>query len=520
MLSSFGAYHIDTASSAEEAMEKCRFNYYDIILCDFNLGTGKNGQQILEALKINKRVKHIHLFIMITAETAKDVVLGAREYQPDAYIAKPITRAVLEKRLSHLIRQQQQLKPINKEIDLGNYAKAITLCHQKIEQKTKYQSWCYQTLGTLYLQLGDAANAKKVYETILCNRELPWALLGLGQSMLLNQEYASAINIFENCLQLNPHLLEAYDGLAECHLKLNHLKPSQDILMQAVSLSPRLVPRQEKLALLSQKNQDIATAAEAFRQAVKYGEHSIHEKVDNYLNLGRCLSEWCEGDLSEAGQDRANEAIQILETAVEKFPLNEDACINASLIESRVYSGQKQSIQADKKLHFAESIIEEESLSPQVGIEFAKTLQSLNQSERAEKLLIDLAKKYAEDADIISQIETLLDEPESIISRKHAKELNKKGIKLFEQNQLEASIEAIESALSYTPKHAALNLNLVQVLLKHYETKPDKNTLLKALSCLKNIEHIPEQHNQYKRMKFLANTINKILNPSTASVRS
>lgn len=520
MLSSFGAYHIDTARSSEEAMEKCRFNFYDIILCDFNLGLGKNGQQILEALKLNKRVKHVHLFIMITAETAKDVVLGAREYQPDAYIAKPITRTVLEKRLSHLIRQQQHLKPINKEIDLGNYAKAISLCHQQIEQKTKYQSWCYQTLGSLYLKVGDAVNARKVYETILNNRELPWALLGLAQSMLLNQDYPSAIKIFENTLKLNNNLLEAYDGLAECHLKLNKPKLAQDILQKAVLLSPRLVPRQERLGALSQKNQDIITATQAFRQAVRFGEHSIHEKVDNYLNLGRCLSDWCEGDISQEGKERANEAIDVLELAIQKFPLNEDACINASLIEVRVFNGQKQLAEADKKLHYAESTIEEDSISSQVGIEFAKTLFSMKQNKRAEKILIDLAKKHANDSDIITQIESLLDEPESLADRKQAKELNKAGIKLFEQNQLEAAIEAIESALSFTPKHAALNLNLVQVLIKQYETSPDKNILLKARTYLENIQHIPEQHNQYKRMQYLAKTVNNMLNPTTASVRS
>lgn len=515
MLSSFGVQHMDTASTPEEAMEKCRFNFYDIILCDFNLGLGKNGQQILEALKISKRVKQAQLFIMITAETAKDVVLGAREYQPDAYIAKPITRSVLEKRLSHLIKQQQHLKPINKEIDLENYAKAISLCHQQIGLKNKYQSWCYQTLGSLYLKVGDAVNAKKIYETILSNRELPWALLGLGQSMLLNQEYQDAVRVFENTLKLNSNLLEAYDGLAECYMKLNQPKRAQDILEQAVSISPRLVPRQEKLGNLSQKNQDIATAAQAFREVIRYGEHSIHEKPENYLNLGRCLAEWSEDDLSTDGKARAEEAIQVLETSISKFPLNEDACLSATLIEARIFNGQRMLPEADKKLHFAESTIEEDELSAEVGLEFARTLFALKQPERAEKLLIDLARKYADDASVISQIETLLDEPESLMARKQAKELNKQGIKLFEQNQLDAAIEAIESALTFTPKHAALNLNLVQVLLKHYENNPNKATLLKAQMCLNKIEHIPEQHHQFKRMKFLAKTINKLLKPST-----
>lgn len=518
MLSSFGAYHVDMASSAEDAMDKCRFNFYDIILCDFNLGQGKNGQQILEALKISKRIKHTHLFIMITAETAKDVVLGAREYQPDAYIAKPITRTVLEKRLGHLIKQQKTLKPINKEIDLDNYAKAITLCHAELDQKTKYQSWCYQTLGRLYLQLGDAANAIKIYETILKNRELPWAFLGLAQAMLLNQDYKNSIHNFEAALKINPNLVEAYDGLSECYLKLNQPKQAQDALHEAVSLSPRMIPRQEKLGHICQKNQDIEMAVEAFRQAIKYSEHSIHDKVDNYLNLGKSLSDWCEGDLSSDGQNRANEAIDVLETLSNKFSLNENACINATLIEARVYTGQNQKELADKKLHQAECIIEDENITAEVGLELAKTLYSMGQANRAEKLLIDLAKKFENDTETLLQIESLLDEPESLISRKQAKELNKTGIKAFEQGDLNSAIEAINSALSFTPKHAALNLNLVQVLIKKYEADKQEESIQKAQECLKRIEHIPEQHNQYKRMQYLIKTILKLTNPSSTDI--
>lgn len=36
---------------------------------------------------------------MVTAETSKEMVMGAREYQPDAYLTKPLNRAMLEKRL-------------------------------------------------------------------------------------------------------------------------------------------------------------------------------------------------------------------------------------------------------------------------------------------------------------------------------------------------------------------------------------------------------------------------------------
>lgn len=518
MLSSFGAYHVDMASSAEDAMDKCRFNFYDIILCDFNLGQGKNGQQILEALKVSKRIKHTHLFIMITAETAKDVVLGTREYQPDAYIAKPITRTVLEKRLGNLIKQQKTLKPINKEIDLENYAKAITLCHTELDHKTRYQSWCYQTLGKLYLELGDASNALKIFDTVLSNRELPWALLGKGQALMMNQNYKDAIENFEKAISINPNMVEAYDGLSDCHLKLGQSKAAQDSLQIAVSLSPRMVPRQEKLGSVCHKNQDIEAASKAFRQAINYGEHSIHDKADNYLNLGRSLSDWCEGDLSSEGRNRADEAITILETISNKFSLDENACINATLIEARVFTGQNQSELAEKKLHQAECIIEDENLTSEVGLEFAKTLYSMNQPARAEKLLIALAKKFEYDSSVLQQIESLMDEPESLIARKQAKELNKSGIKLFEKGELQLAVDSIESALTFTPKHAALNLNLVQVLIKLYESTQDEMALSKAKDCLKCIEHIPEQHNQFKRMSFLNKTLAKLTNKTNKQV--
>jgi len=510
MLSSFGAQHVDMASTAEDALAKCKFDFYDIILCDFNLGHGKNGQQILEALRAQKRIKNIHLFVMITAETAKDVVLGAREYQPDAYIAKPITRTVLEQRLGHLIKQQKFLKPINKEIDLENYSKAVTLCHRLLDDNTKYQSWCFQTLGKLYLNLGDTANAIKIYTDVLASREIPWALLGLGQALQKSQKYKQAIEKYKATIKQNPNMVEAYDGLSACQLELGRYKKAQETLQVAAELSPRIVQRQEKLGAVSEKNQDMQSAADAFRQAVRFAEHSVYEKPEHYLSLGKCLSEWSEGDVTSDGKERAKEAIDVLETLTNKFSNDEASCLRATLIETRVHQGQDDKDTALDKLHQAECVIEEENLSALVGLEFAKTLYTMTQPERAEKLLIDLAKKYEDQKDIIEKIEGLLDEPESLEVRKQAKEHNKSGIQLFEKGSLVEAISAFESALKLTPKHAALNLNIIQVLTKQFKESKKAECLDSAREFLAQISHIPEQHNQYKRMKHLSKIIDKL----------
>jgi len=510
MLSSFGAQHVDMANSAEDALEKCKYEFYDIILCDYNLGDGKNGQQILVDLRLNKRLKHIHLFIMITAQTAKDVVLGAREYLPDGYIAKPLTRPVLEQRLSQLIQQQEALKPINNEIDLNNHTKAISLCHHLLSEDTRYKSWCLQTLGKLYLEVGDTVNAIKIYANVLSTREISWALFGMGQALVQEQKYKQAIASFESTIQNNPNMVEAYDYLSRCHLKLGHKKEAQKTLEDAVILSPRMVPRQEKLGSISNKNNDIKTASEAYRNAIEFSENSIHDKPENYLNLGRCLSDWSDGDLSDEGKEKASEAVDVLNTLSNKFSNNEDACLNATLIEARVHFGQECKEAAEEKLYQAECFIEEDDLSAEVGLEFSKTLYSLGQQDRAEKLLIDLAGKFENQAEIIARIEELLDEPEGIKERKQAQELNKSGITAFEQGKMDDAIEAFESALIFTPKHAALNLNIVQVISKHYKENSDPTLLKKAKQYLKRIQHIPKQHNQYKRMKHFNKVIGKL----------
>jgi tetratricopeptide (TPR) repeat protein len=511
MLSSFGAQKIDTSSTSEDAITKCTYDSYDVILCDFNLGQGKNGQQILEELRIKKRLKHIHTFIMITAETAKDVVLGTREYQPDGYIAKPITRTVLEQRLGHILTQQKILRPINREIDLENYTKAISLCQQELEDNTKYKSWCFQTLAKLYSLLGDTSNATKIYSDVLASREIPWAKLGIAQILNQEQHYEEAKDCLIEVIQKNPNMIEAYDSLSESYLKLGQKTEAQIALQEAADLSPRMIPRQEKLGSICLNNQDIEAASNAFRHAVQYAVNSVHEKPGHYLDLGRCLSDLSEGDTSESGKNRANEAVRILDIASDKFSNDEDASLSAALIAARVLSGQGNHHAADEKLHQAECMIEEENISPLVGLELAKTLYSMKQPERCESLLISLSEKFADDPNITSKIQSLLDEPEDLKARKQAKELNKSGITLFEQGKLSEAIESFNAACLLTPKHAALNLNIVQVIVKQYKKSPDNKILIEAQSSLERIKHIPEQHNQFKRLKHLQDVINKLI---------
>ncbi len=512
MLRSFGVEHIDAVGNGKDAVQKCTFERYDIVLCDYNMGEGQNGQQVLEELRHKKRLKHVSLFILVTAETSKDIVIGAKEYQPDGYITKPITKAVLQKRMDNLIVQREALLPINRELDLDNYPKAITLCAQEIQKANRYKSWCYKTLAHLYYLTGDYTHSQKIYDDVLNKREIPWARLGLGKVQMGQQKYSDAAVQFKRVITDNPDYIEAYDDLADAYKKLGKRKEAQSILQQAVKITPRALPRQQRLGEISNANQDVESAISAYRATVKHGTFSVHESADNHLNSGRTLSDASEGDDKDKAKDYAQEAIKVLDKAARKYN-NNDFKANACLIEARIHMGQNDELASKAAFAKAESIIDESTIDAKTGIELAKTLYRLNETERAEKLLHQLAQRFETDKEVISSIEELLDEPVSLREKMKARELNKKGISFFEEGQLSKAIQTFKDALKETPKHPALNLNLVQVSLKAIAQKDQTEATIPFLNeILDNVKHIPTQHRQYKRFITLSKKVADLLN--------
>ncbi len=511
MIRAFGVESIEVASNGEDAVARCEHEEFDVILCDYNLGSGQNGQQVLEELRYNKLLKQTSIFVLITAETSKDMVMGALEYLPDGYITKPITKAVLQQRLDGMIEQREILKPINEAIDAESYDLAIKLVNREMQSKTKYITWCLRKLASLYYIKGEYELARRIYEDVLSKRDIGWAQLGLGKVNIALGRYDEAIAGLNNLVKQNANMIEAYDWLADAQLKSGKSKEAQETLKSAVEISPFAILRQTKLAEVCTKNKDIDGATEAFRSSVKLGYNSVHESPDNYLNLGRCLSDLAEGDDSDIGKKRAKEALHTLGRATKKFKEDVDVTTNALLIESRIHKGQGNAEKSQETLQKAQEAIDIDRASANTALEFAKTLYCMGEESQAEQLLSKLASQYGDDQSIINDIEELLDEPVSLQKKLKARHLNKQGIGAFESGDLDEAIKVFEEALVVTPKHPALNLNIVQVMLKQIKQQGGNPALKRECDlCLKNVEHIPSQHRQHKRYLHLRKKVDAL----------
>ena len=80
-----------------------------MVLCDYNLGAGQNGQQVLEELRKDGRIKPQDIFILISAETSRNVVMSAFDCEPDAYLSKPISTKTIEQRVKRLLNKRKEL---------------------------------------------------------------------------------------------------------------------------------------------------------------------------------------------------------------------------------------------------------------------------------------------------------------------------------------------------------------------------------------------------------------------------
>src|SRR3954466_3718027 len=73
-LRSLGAKHVDQASNGGEAMALITKTRYDVVLCDYNLESGKNGQQVLEEARVRSLLMPSSMFIMVSAEKSVESV--------------------------------------------------------------------------------------------------------------------------------------------------------------------------------------------------------------------------------------------------------------------------------------------------------------------------------------------------------------------------------------------------------------------------------------------------------------
>lgn len=503
-----GMKRVDTAANAADATELCKNRRYDMVLCDYNLGASQDGQQLLESLRLKELVNPTSLFLMITGETSREMVLGAIELQPDDYIAKPFTPKEFCVRLDRVMIKHLVLLPIKKLFAERKYQEALKAVNDMIARGGRFTHEAERLRGRILFLLGELHKSREHYENIIAKKPVPWAMLGLAETLVELGAFEQAETILHKVLEQDHRYVEAHDLLARIHQQRSELEAAQEHTQMACDLSPKSVPRHRRLANLAELNDDVDTSSKSYRQAIRWGANSVHECGSDYLNYARKVSEKALLDGKKSKED-ANQALRQIRKAREQFSEEPELDLQASLVEANIMQTFNMPEAEEATANALALFKTREAKDCDSHLDFVRLLISDDEGTAAQQHLIAVAPRFKQDTNAMRKIERLSAEPISADARANVARLTKAGIAAYKESNHTDACRIFKEALGLFPNHVGLNLNLVQVLLEQHDQVLNEKDATQIERCFDRVRDIAEDNAQYARCQALKAQFNK-----------
>ncbi len=499
-LRNIGARHIDQASSGGEAMTLLLRTHYDVVLCDFNLGEGKNGQQVLEEARVRNLMIPSSVWLMVSAEKSVESVMGAAEHQPDAYIIKPITEGVLLTRLNRVWHKKQVFREIDAAYIEKDYLRAAKLCDTQVARHRVHEIDLMRMKATLLLKAGEPDKARSVYERLLEEREYNWARTGLGKIRLANGDHEAARQMFQGVIGENRYYIDAYDQLAGALGLLGRHEDACEVLAKAAKLSPNSVQRQRSLGNTALRIGNIPQAEHAFRKCIAIGEYSINRSVDAYLGMARVCGQ--KGDIKEA--------LRLLATAQRDFP-GELVALRSKITEGLVYHESGDFRRARKSGDELEAMLEKERKRPQTAtcIEMATLLFAVGVKDAPVELLCHVIRNNHDNPVLLDEVQKIFDkarmgeEGVTLIAeaRREAAEMMNKGVLLWKTGKLVEAVEWMREARERLPDNMRILFNSAQMLINHMQLHGyDEALMIEANAVLMHVDELAAGQQRFAQL--------------------
>ncbi len=498
MMRALGIMYIDDAANGEEAVRKMAVRRFDIILCDYNLGMGKSGQQVLEEGRFRGYITSATVFIMVTAENTADMIMGAMEYQPDDYLMKPFAKEVLEKRIKNISIKKLNLRDIEKAITDNDFDHALRICDEFLEQHPANLSEILKLKGEVLLKKTDYRQATDFFDKILERGNIAWAQLGRGRVDLLLGNYRQARQTFENIIAQNDKIIAAYDYLAQTLIKMQEPQEAQNILMKATAISPKSLLRHQSLGSLAYRNEDFKTAESSFKAAVEQGKHSCYKSPSDYTRLAKTL----------VRRDSPQEGLRILDSALREFPDASETRLQVSTTESYVYAKMNKPAEARRALSNAQKFAEDlaDQLPAHLALDLAQAYLMTGDDAKGTAIIKKIVGSNHDNEDMLADVRTVFKEMgiaekgEELIesTREEIIRLNNEGVKLARDGKIAQAIAYFEKAAEHLPDNKVINANAAQVLmLQMKELGAERESLNKAKKYLDRVHKIDETYIDY-----------------------
>ena len=289
MLNLCGLTKIDHAGSSNNAIKHLGLKSFDLVLCEYDLDGGQDGQQLLEDLRHHKLIALSTMFFMVTAEGNYGKVVSAAELAPTDYILKPFTADRLLERIGRALEKRNVFMSVYQFMEAGNQRDAIAACIDGMKAHPRYAIDFMRLRAELHMFLGEPAEAEPIYQQLVEAKAIAWARLGLAKTLFMRERFDEARDILEDLVQTNKKFVDAYDWLAKTHAAAGALEKSQAVLTDAVAVSPHAVRRLRKLGEVALETGDTDTAEKILKQVVSKAKYSEFRDPEDHVKLVQTL---------------------------------------------------------------------------------------------------------------------------------------------------------------------------------------------------------------------------------------
>jgi len=453
-----GGTAVHGAGNSAEVIRQVKGNRFDIILSDFVLDDGRDGQQLLEELRHAHLIPLSTVYLIITSERGHSNVVALAELAPDDYLIKPFTADQLQIRLVKAIYKKHVLRKIYEQIERGALQEAIAACDRVIQQQPVFIYDALRFKGELLHTLGRTREAEEVFRSVLEGRVVPWAKMGLAVALRDRGALDEAGRLAEQVTQEAPEYLSAYDFLASVHEAQGKLLEAQQALQRAADASPHNTVRQRLVGDVAARNKDLLAAEKAYGKVIERSRGSSLRTVDDFANLSRVLVE--RGDVAASRKITADMKRECRGDKQAELAalITESLCLDAEGSPEKAAQLVGQALQLQTQVN-AEASEQGKHPSHRLAVDLAHACYAAGKLGEAEKIMRQVAAKNHEDPQLNDQITSVLaktgqpDAGKTMLEQvsKEIIALNNKGVLAARNGDLEGAVQLLVQAVEQMP---------------------------------------------------------------------
>ncbi|MFN3809363.1 MAG: response regulator [Roseateles asaccharophilus] len=284
-----GFKHVLMAGDAAEALRHLRSEPMDLVLSDYNLGDGPDGQQLLEAARGGRLLSPVAPWIFISANALRGDVLAAGDFLPDGYIIKPFTDQLLARYIEGLTARKQALAPLLLAADAQKWDEVLKEAEAFIKRGDALSSEGLKHKAQALMRLARFEEALACYGSALdLNSELAWARLGHAQAQRALGRPEAARAELERLTRAQPSFASAYDILLEITEEQGDAEAALNTARAVADLVPN-AKRKTRLGGLALAAGETELAVKVLEQAVAKNRHAVNPGPQDSVLLAQAL---------------------------------------------------------------------------------------------------------------------------------------------------------------------------------------------------------------------------------------